>query len=316
MGRHACIALGCVMLLLTATVRRGYAQTITIDPNQVTFTCNSLNTFRNAQTQAFTDQLTFGGLLSASTGLNIRAAGNLTSTTGYNIPLSNFSMTLTTVKIGSSTSNPNNSITLTTTDQTISSGLSVALLSTIRYSFSYRAAGGTGFLVPAGTYSTTITFTSTVAGLPVGNVTATLSVVVTDLASITLQNGGPTATLTFSNAANYTNGVSLTQTSALNAFSNRSYKIGVQASTNLLNGLNSIGIGNIRLQAAANPTNAGITTPQVSLSLSSQNAVTSGIPSLSQDYNLMYSTAAGNGAFLNQPAGTYTTTLTYTITAP
>ncbi len=206
-------------------------------------------------------------------------------------------------------------ITLGTVNQDLqASSLNLGLTAILRYSIRYTLAGGINLLVPAGTYAATLTYTLTNLGLLNYTGTTTLQVNITNQSAIVVNN--PTAALSFTQASHYQLGQQLTQTNAVQAFSNVPYSISVRAGTDLLNGGNTIPVGNVQVTPALPSPASGVTVTGVSLSTANQTIITSTEPTLQQLFNLTYSTTAGNTAFLNQPAGAYSTTLTYTITAP
>ena len=87
-------------------------------------------------------------------GLSIKTAGpNLTS--GANtIPVSNVAVQTTGLAVGT----PRTVSALSTTDQSLATGLPATMTQSVNVQYS-TAAGNTAFLKPAGAYSTTITFT-------------------------------------------------------------------------------------------------------------------------------------------------------------
>lgn len=123
--------------------------------------------------------------------------------------------------------------------------------------------------------------------------------------------------MNFATPSDYINGVTLSQPNAMTAFSNTPYSISVKTSgISLLNGANFINVSNVNVLPTPTVANALITTSNVPLSLTAQNIVTSTAAIGTYNFNLQYSTTAGNTSFLNKPAGSYTTQLTYTITNP
>ncbi len=148
--------------------------------------------------------------------------------------------------------------------------------------------------------------------------TVTLNVVLTNEASIVIGSTFQTATLTYSTPANYANGVTTTQTAAMTTISNQAYSVTVLAGTDLLNGANTIPVGDVTVTPSFTGTNSNITiTPQAIPKTTALNIIASTVGTASQVYNLAYSTTAAPTAdFIGKPAGTYTSTLTYTITNP
>ncbi len=148
----------------------------------------------------------------------------------------------------------------------------------------------------------------------------TLNCVLSNISSITIGSSFQTTTLTYATANDYNNGVTVNQTGALTAVSNQAYSVTVYASQDLKNGSNSIPVADVTITPSFTGTNSAITCSAKALATGSGNAVkviASTAGTVSQAYNLQYSTAnASPSDFLGKPAGTYTSTLTYTITNP
>lgn len=157
-----------------------------------------------------------------------------------------------------------------------------------------------------------------VRGFAQTTATVTLNVVLTNQASIVIAAGAQTATLTYSTPANYTNGVTLSQTAAMTTVSNQAYSVTVLSGSDLLNGSNTIPVADVTVTPSFTGTNTNITlTPQAIPKTTAAKIIASTVGTASQVYNLQYSTVgAPTSDFLGLPAGTYTSTLTYTITNP
>ncbi len=289
----------------------------------VTINVNTSSIYNNGTSVVVSNQVPIVIQISNVYSLTIYASVSGNPSSGSNsIPVSNIKMQAT-AQSGFSNGYTAPQITLSTSNQQVFSGnLSNPNQNQTDYlSFTYTLAGGSNLLQPGGTYASTINFTvyaydnrGNSAGSGTGP--ANLSVALTNLSALTLNTGANTASLNFNSASSYQNGVSLTQSGALNAFCNQAYHISVIASQNLKNGTYSIPISNVTVDATPSTGGSGITTPATALSTSSQTIITSTAGSLSQNFDLLYYTAAANSAFLGMPSGTYTTTLTYTITSP
>lgn len=318
-GRPVPLAFGLLLLISFPFSFDAGAQTLTPAPS---ITINTQALFTSGTTAAYSGQISFNPVATLGASIAVNASGASLTSGSNTLPANLFTIQVTGTTGLNTSGQTFTPVTLSTTSQTMySSGLALSLLGTVTFSLSYKLAGGVSLLVPAGTYTTSLTFTITRLGplginLGTATVSTTLTVIVTNVQVLVIQNGGGTASLSYSSASSYTNGVSLTQTSALNAFSNTVYSVYVNASQNLKNGINFIPIGNVTVTPNANPAAAGITTSAVPLSLSMQKAVAATVPSLSQNFDLLYATPAAGSAFLGMPAGTYTTVLTYTITNP
>lgn len=127
----------------------------------------------------------------------------------------------------------------------------------------------------------------------------------------------PPPSIDFSNVSHYTSGVTVNQTSAvvLSGTIGVLWGLSVRASGDLQNGSNTIPIGTINMgvQGVSGTGVSVILSQNSSLVLSTANqTLMTGLLSLVElgiRINLRY-TASGGSAYL-KPAGTYTTTLTY-----
>lgn len=278
--------------------------------------------FVNGKSFSVTDEISVcAGLALNSTTVEISAAGNLTN--GVNsIPLSKISFLITGVTgTGLCGSGSASQITLSTSYQTVwSLNCLLALGASPKLTPTYTITGGSDLLLPAGTYSTTLNvhiIGRDILGLIVSNntVTATLSVVINTTTQLTLDPSYGTTNMTFNSATAYNNGVSVSQSSALQAFSTQAYHITVTAAQDLTYSSSSIPVSNINLTPTAEG-GSGITTTTRSLSTSTQTIISASSGTLSLYFTLQYYTNAANIAFLTVPPGTYTTTVIYTISSP
>jgi hypothetical protein len=149
----------------------------------------------------------------------------------------------------------------------------------------------------------------------------TLDVVINNVTSLTIQGADQTATLTYSTQSDFANGVTTTQPAAMTAVSNQPYSVTVYASGNLLNGAsNTIPVDDVTVTPTPSTTDASATCLAVAIPVSAGSAlpiIHSSAGTTTQNFDLAYTTAgAPITDFLGKPAGTYTTTLTYTITTP
>jgi hypothetical protein len=290
----------------------------------VNINVNSSSIYNNGTSVTVTNQVPIVIQVSNVYSLTVFASLSGNPANGsYTIPASNIQMKATS-QSGFTTGYTATQITLSTSNQQVFSGnLSNPNNSnqTDYLSFTYTLAGGANLLQPGGTYSSTINFTVNAYDnhgnfVASGTGPASMSIFLSNLSTISVASGASTASLNFNSASAYQNGVSLNQSAALTAFCNQAYHVTVAASQNIKNGSNSIPISNVTLDATPSTGGTGITTPATVLSITAQTFITSSSGSLSQNFDLLYYTSAGNTAFLNLPAGTYTTTLTFTITSP
>lgn len=143
---------------------------------------------------------------------------------------------------------------------------------------------------------------------------ATLNVVLADIQSITVDAGQTTVTLTLDDATKYATGTSVAQADHLAVVSTSDFDITAVASQDLtMTGeANVIPASEVTLTASAGTNTPDGTMAAVALSTSAVNLVTGASADLDAFYNVDYAVAGGS-EFLNQPVGTYTTTITYTL---
>jgi hypothetical protein len=291
-----------------------------------TVSISTTSQFTNGNSVVATNQLAINGGGPASRSAKTYVSVNGDFINGSNSIAASYMSIKSTAQTSFDTYNFYQVNSLSTATQLVFSGADNPC-NTTNVTFTYTLAGGYQLWVPDGTYSTTITFITYFwdgSGNPIhgpaatGTASATLSISISNSAftSITLSGSAGTASLNFNSASVYANGASLTQSAALTAFSFTGYHITVQASQNLKYGSNTIPISNVIIDATPSTGGSGITTPATTLSTSAQTFITSTSGSFFQNFDLLYYTTAGNTAFLSMPAGTYTTTLTFTISSP
>lgn len=150
--------------------------------------------------------------------------------------------------------------------------------------------------------------------------TANLDVVLQDIQSIIVNPLNKDVTLTFTDVADYTNGVSsgATTNDHLIIVSTVDFDVTAYASQDLTDAVSTdvIPVSTISLTPSAGTgAIAGGTYPGGNLAVGSGNAITimDAIPAnLIGQYNVDY-TASGGASYLNVPTGTYETIITYTL---
>lgn len=147
----------------------------------------------------------------------------------------------------------------------------------------------------------------------------TLNVVLQAVQSITINPSYTTTTLTYSTANHYTNGVTTAeQTGALTIFSTSPYTVTVVANQDLTKATSgTIPVSNVEITPSmtSKPAEVTCTTKAIS-AVTPATIITSTIGTLSHIYHLVYSTANSTKSdFLGKTAGTYTATLTFTLSA-
>jgi hypothetical protein len=152
----------------------------------------------------------------------------------------------------------------------------------------------------------------------------TLNVVLTDVRSIKVNPAQTTVSLNFANAADYQNGVVNTQPSHLEITSTNGYVVKVKsASANLVNGTNNIPVNTITLMPNVTAGNSGgsgtvvislssASITPVNLSPTPTTIISSPTGQTKVFYDMKYG-AQGGSSYINKAAGTYSTTITYTI---
>lgn len=150
--------------------------------------------------------------------------------------------------------------------------------------------------------------------------TVTLNVVLQNTASIVINGANNVATLTYATPANYANGVTLKQTAAMTTVSNQPYSVTVYGAGQLVNGANNIPTGDVTVTPTLAAANTAITLTPSPIPVGAASAakiIASTEGTASQNFDLQYATTdAPKTDFIGKPAGTYTTTLTYTLTNP
>lgn len=155
----------------------------------------------------------------------------------------------------------------------------------------------------------------------------TLNVVLNDVRSIKVNPSQTNVSLIFNNADDYTNGVFSNQASHLEITSTGGYIVKVKSSgPNLTNGVNTIPVNTISLTptvsssqsantiGATGSTGAVVVKIVSTTTLSSTDAqfINSPTGSTKIFYDVKYASTGGPN-YINKPAGTYTTTITYSI---
>ncbi|CCH03097.1 hypothetical protein FAES_5098 [Fibrella aestuarina BUZ 2] len=140
--------------------------------------------------------------------------------------------------------------------------------------------------------------------------TSTMNITVKDVLQLTVNT--KTVDLVFATPEDFNKGVSATVNNQLMVTSNRPYELSVKTAGDLTDGTNKIPVSNI----SAQPVGQGIGSAKLISGLSTTDQVLASDvpPSMSKPITMQYATAAKNEAFL-VPASTYTTTLTFTVSA-
>lgn len=146
----------------------------------------------------------------------------------------------------------------------------------------------------------------------------TLNVELNAVQSITINPSFTTTTLTYSTASHYTNGVTTAeQTNAITIFSTSPYTVTVVANQDLTKEAATIPVSNVEITPSMTSKPAEVTLTTRAISKTTPGTIISStVGTLSHIYHLVYSTANSTKTdFLGKAAGTYTATLTFTLTA-
>jgi hypothetical protein len=144
---------------------------------------------------------------------------------------------------------------------------------------------------------------------------ATLNVVLADVRSIKLNPAQTTVQLNFNNASDYQTGVILSQNAHLEVTSTGGFQVKVKSSgASLQNGTNTIPVSTITLvpSLSSGYTDMGASFQTVTLSSTQQQMITTPNGSSRIVFDVRYS-ASGGQPYIDKPAGTYVTTITFSI---
>ncbi len=147
----------------------------------------------------------------------------------------------------------------------------------------------------------------------------TMNVVLADIRSIKVNPAQNTVSLNFATASDYDNGVSSLQNAHLEISSTGGFIVSAKSSSpNLVNGANTIPVNTIKLTPslsaiASNSTTIGTPTNRtISLSPIQTTFISSRLGATKVFFDVDYK-ASGGAQYINKAAGTYTSTITYTI---
>ncbi|WP_142602505.1 hypothetical protein [Solitalea koreensis] len=287
---------------------------ITANTSISTLTINSVNTYTSPL--AVTGDLlkidvanNNGASLNTGWRLSVRANQNFTS--GSNtIPINEVMAEVNRVGSPYAGEGSVGPVALGLTDQNliVNSGYSGARKSQSNLNITFKTTGGSNLFKPAGTYTATLTFRITYNGAYYNETTATVNLVLTNVTSLTPSSGSASFSITA--PTHYQNGVTLNLAGNLSAFSNLPFSITAQASQDLTRtGGGTIPVGNIKLTLSPQTGTAVTKTLTTSSTTFYLNT-----PGDAPVYDLIFSSDGGNNAFMNLTPGTYTTSITFTLT--
>jgi len=143
----------------------------------------------------------------------------------------------------------------------------------------------------------------------------TLNVLLADVRSIKLNPAQTTVQLQFNNIEDYQNGVNLDEPAHIEVSSTGGYQVKVKSSgPSLQSGTNTIPVSTITLTPTLSSgfTDVGIAFQTIALSATDQQLITTPNGSSRIVFDVRYR-ASGGQPFIDKPAGTYVTTLTFSI---
>lgn len=294
----------------------------TLAPATTVLNVNSFDIFRNAagiSAVSGSDYFT-----TVPTLLNLRAGSStftFSTTQPYNqLPAANNVNLVSAVLAGTYAGS---AINLSASDQLLTAGTGIPVIVTnksiLSATLGISGANLKSNFVQAGTYTVPIVYTisktvsSFPATLPSQTMNSAVQVNVSNLMELIVED--PSVTLTVNTPANYQQGVTTTKPNHVKVSSTVPYNVTVKASSSVLSssGGVQIPVGVITIEGMTGQT--GIT--PVVLSASPQVIISSANPTVDRQLNLQYripSTKTSN--LLNKAAGSYNTTITYTIVAP
>jgi hypothetical protein len=144
---------------------------------------------------------------------------------------------------------------------------------------------------------------------------ANVNVVLADVRSIKVNAAQSTVSLNFTSSTDYLNGVFTTQAAHLEITSTGGYQIKAKAATSsLVNGTSTIPVSTIMLTPtlSAGSSDEGVTFTPVSLSATQQPIINTPNGSTRIFFDMKYQ-ASGGQDYINKLAGTYVTTVTFSI---
>lgn len=221
----------------------------------------------------------------------------------------------------SGTNGSGSAINLSTTDQAISiASVPVVVTNatgTLTSTLSISAANLKSSFAQAGTYTLPLVYTvaKTSAAYPAtlasGTMNTSVQLTIPKLFELTIPT--TTVNLNFNTAAAYAQGVTAIASNPVMASSTVPYSVTVTGNGNFTSGGNTIPIGVMIVEGATGQTGVA----SLPLTNAAQSLITSANPVIDRAINLQFripSTQTSN--LLNKPAGTYSTSVTFTIVAP
>ncbi|AYD48709.1 hypothetical protein [Arachidicoccus soli] len=256
--------------------------------------------------------------------LKVRANGNFTNGTNTITP-DHISLAFNNVSTGSPSAAAigvtNTPVALSTSDVSLINNSQAAFNGYTEHQFDMIVQGGNYLLVAgSGTFTCTLTFSIyNASGTLVATQTLNASFIISysNSSSATMSLAHTGVSLPFTTQANYTSGVSVTQTQELSVTAYNAYQIIAKTQdANLTSGTHTIPVSVIQLTNTANPTKTGIVSTPISLTNNDQQIITNPMTNStfqSVKYDLTYSISGNNSTIFQSSSGTYTTNIIYIL---
>lgn len=294
--------------------------------NQPTFSNYSAQMTGTTVTDAVSIQYAPNQAVCTGWSLKVRANGNFIS--GSNsVPAPYFALRFNRVASGSPTAAQigvtNNTVALAYSDVALidQSDRGFTAYSGTEHKFDMIITGGNHLLVPNGTYTASLTFTlynqnNVVVSTKTQNVSFQINSS-SNSYTMVLQNSANVVNMVFNTLANYQNGVTVTKNRGLKVTGYSGYQILIKTSgSNLDNGdSETIPVAAVKVQAIKYTSTSGgtINTYTRNLSTADQIIINNPVSHSSHqvvEYNLKYSTAAGDTRLAGK-SGTFNTTVLF-----
>ncbi len=290
---------------------------ISSDATPVTLQVNDLNHFRSSGVSAVTS---LPSRFTVPPGFRIKSATSLFNYTAGYLGAPNPSTGVNTINVKTIAPTTGSDLSLNTGYQNLSptGGFTIPAGNFLNPEIQYSISAATlrNSFVQKGTYATTLNYQAFDAGTnpvaaTVSNNTS-LQVEVADIGE--LQVNTQDITLAFTNVNDYAQGVSVNLSNALTISKTTAFDVTIKtAGTHLTKGSDLIPVQAVSVESATGDPYVNT----VQLSPTAQNIISSHAPVIDKQVDLRYTITAANVSHLmNKAAGTYSTTLTFSLVAP
>lgn len=298
----------------------GYITVNTVAPATTTLAVTALSAFRTGGGVSAVQNFDYFSTVPTDVSLQAsQSTFSFTTTLNYNAPAPAVTVNYLTATAGGTYAGA--PITLSsTTNKAISVSGGAQVIATNKNSFSntlsIAAADLKSQFVQAGTYTLPMVYTiANTSAYTIAATSATMnsSVQVTIPKLFELTIPSTTVSLNFTTAAAYGQGVTAVSSNPITLSSTVPYNVTVTGNGNFTSGSNTIPIGVMIVEGATGQTGINST----ALTNTAQSLLTSANPVIDRAINLQFRIPATQTSnLLNKPAGTYSTSVTFTIVAP